>query len=155
MIVGLNSLLLSTVDVWDHILCRAVDWEAGFVFWRAGCRAALQPTQYLPLNIPKCWKVGQNFPAGCILLLPGRSQRWMAGVLLAPSPTLVGLPCCPIYLGPYIPRYDTWLQTAAFLICPTRFYLLFSLPPSCLFCRKLCVLGLLNMQCGGMLNCLL
>ena len=144
MVLGLNSLLLSTVGVWDHISYRVVDWEARFIVWQAGCRAALQPTQYLTLNLPEHWKIGQNFPPGCILLLPSLSQRWMACVLLAeashPSQYHAGWFALVSHLfQPPYPRYDTWLQTTAFLICPAKFYLLSSLPPSCVFCRKLCI----------------
>lgn len=142
MVLGLNSLLLSIVGAWDHVSYRVVDWEPRFVFWQAGYRAALQPTQYLTLNLPKCWKMGQNFPAGCILLLPSLSQRWMTGVLLAeashPSQSHAGWFALLSHLSqPPYPLYDTWLQTTAFLICPPKFCPLSSLPPSCLSCRKL------------------
>lgn len=149
------------MSIWDHISYGVVDWEARSVCWQAGCRAALQPIQDLTLNLPKHWKIGQNFPAGCILLLPSLSRRWLAGVLPAeaspPSQSCAGWFALLSRLSqPPYPLYDTWLQTTClFDLPPTKCYLLSSLPPSYLFCRKLCISGLLNIQRGGMLNCLL
>lgn len=139
--------------------CLAPHTVPGCWLWQAGYRAALQPIQYLTLNLPECWKVGQNFPPGCILLLhqpkPTLDGWCSPGSSISPPQSHTGCFVLMSHLSqPPYPPPDKWLQTHAFLICPTKFYLLPSLPPSRVFCRKLCISGLLNIRCGGMLNCL-
>lgn len=157
MLPGLNSLLLSTVVVWHHISYQVVYWEARLIFWQAGCGAALQPTQYLALNSPKRRILGQNFPAGCILLLPSRSRRWVLVCswqrhLTLPSPTLAGLPCCLIS-APISPLWYVAPDNCLVDLSPKSFYLLSSLLPSHSYAEN-SVSQLVDTQCGAMLNCL-
>lgn len=141
------------MGVWHHILYQVVD--SG----RLDTGQPYSPSSTLLWIYLSAGKLGKTFLLDASSSCTSLSQRWMAGVLLAAashplSPTLVALSWCLIYLSPHIPPPDKWLQTHAFLICPTKFYLLPSLPPSRVFCRKLCISGLLNIRCGGMLNCL-
>lgn len=114
------------MGVWDHIPYQVVDWEARLIFWQAGYRAALQPIQYLTLNLPECWKIGQKFPPGCILLLHQPKPTldgWCApGSGISPPQSHTG---CFVLLShlsqPPYPSHDKWLQTQAFLICPQSF----------------------------------
>lgn len=122
MVLGLHSLLLSTAYVWDHVSNWIVDWEARFIFWQAGCRATLQVTSALLWIYPSAGKPGKMFhpppaqpkPIGWLVC------SWQRHLI---PPSLVDLPCCLIYFSPHFPLYDTWLQTTAFSICPTKFYI--------------------------------
>lgn len=157
MVPGLNTLFLSTVGVWHHILYEVVYWEDQLIFWQAGCLTAH------PVPCSEFTQVLDNWAKLSCWMHPPPAQLKLtlnAGVLLAeashPSQSHAGWFALLSHLSqPLHPRYDTWLWTTALLICPPK-VLPSVFPPSFTFlCRKLCISQRVDIQCGAMLNCLL